>query len=131
MAEGSWFAGDVYRLTKGFPRSELFGLTMQLRRASVSVAANIAEGSSRSGKDRARFLEIAYGSLNEIATMLYIAKDQGFVSAADLAGSRAQVSEMCKMLSGLKRAVIDRDRAGCASDTTYRWQGLSPLTSHL
>jgi len=50
------FAGNVYGITKRFPKEELFGLTMQLRRASVSVAANIAEGASRvSGKDRARF----------------------------------------------------------------------------
>ena len=67
------FASLVYTITKGFPREELFGLTMQLRRAAVSVAANIAEGASRSsGRDRARFFEIV--------TMLHIAYGQRLVT---------------------------------------------------
>jgi four helix bundle protein len=101
------FAGLTYKITQSFPRCELFGLTMQLRRASVSVAANIAEGASRSsGKDQARFFEIAYGSLNEIVTMFYIAERQGFITPAQLVETRQEIGRMCRMLSGLRRKAI-------------------------
>ncbi len=101
------FAGVVYSATKSFPREELFGLAMQLRRASVSVAANIAEGTSRaSGKDQARFFEIAYGSLSEVVTMLHIASQQAFLSERELADISAQASDMCRMLSGLRRSAL-------------------------
>jgi len=61
------FAGTIYEVTKSCLREEQFGLTMQLRRACVSVAANISEGASRaSGKDQARFFEIAFGSLTKL-----------------------------------------------------------------
>ena len=101
------FAGLIYRLTKLFPRDEIFGLTSQLRRASVSIAANIAEGSSRSsGKDRARFFEIAYGSLNEVVTILHIAAEQGLVDGERLHHLKSDASDICKMLSGLKRSAV-------------------------
>jgi len=101
------FAGKVYKLTSAFPREEVFGITSQLRRACVSVAANVAEGSSRSsGKDQARFFEIAYGSLNEIATMFYIGQAQGLIGDDELADARAEILEMCKMLSGLRRSAL-------------------------
>ena len=103
------YARAIYDLTKPFPREELFGLTSQLRRAAVSVAANIAEGASRaSRKDQVRFFEIAYGSLNEIVTILHIARAQELVNGAQLAQFRRQASDMCKMLSGLKRSAADR-----------------------
>ena len=99
------FAKLVYQVTKDFPRDEVFGLTSQMRRASVSVAANIAEGSSRStGKDRARFVEIAYGSLCELATLFHIANSQDMVTQQQLEVARMDIAEMCRMLSGLKRA---------------------------
>lgn len=98
------FAGVVYKLTRGFPREELFGLTAQLRRASVSVAANIAEGASRSSqKDQSRFFEIAYGSLNEMVTLLQIASEQELISKDQMVCARLQISDMCRMLSGLRR----------------------------
>jgi four helix bundle protein len=101
------FAKVIYDMTDAFPRSELFGLTSQLRRAGVSVAANIAEGASRSSrKDQARFFEIAYGSLNEVATMLYIARMQEFVTEQELAAARKDILKMCKMLSGLRRTAL-------------------------
>jgi len=101
------FAGKVYELTSVFPREEVFGLTSQLRRACVSVAANVAEGSSRSsGKDQARFFEMAYGSLNEIATMLHIGRAQGLISDDELVDARSEILEMCKMLSGLRKSAL-------------------------
>lgn len=73
----------------------------------MSVAANIAEGSSRSsGKEQARFFEIAYGSVNEVATMLYIAYQQEFLANEELKAMRSQALEICRMLSGLRRSVV-------------------------
>ena len=104
------FAKLVYQITKAFPRDEVFGLTSQLRRASVSVAANIAEGSSRSsGRDRARFVEIAYGSLCEIATMLHIAASQDMVTQEQFDSVRSDISDMSRMLSGLKRSALGNE----------------------
>jgi four helix bundle protein len=74
-------SGEVYAVTKSFPRDELFGLTSQLRRAVVSVSANIAEGSGRnSDADFAHFLEMAYGSAMEVASLLYLAADAGHLT---------------------------------------------------
>jgi len=76
---------EVYCLTSKFPKEEMFGLTSQLRRASVSVSSNIAEGSGRnSDTDFAHFLEISYGSLMEVASQLFLALDQGYITQADL-----------------------------------------------
>ena len=67
---------DVYRMSGEFPREELFGLTSQLRRAAVSVPANIAEGFKRRGKaDKARFFNISQGSLEECRYYLILARD--------------------------------------------------------
>jgi four helix bundle protein len=74
----------VYRLTRKFPDEERFGLIPQMRRASVSVSSNIAEGCGRnSDKDFAHFLEQAYGSLMEVASQTYLGIDEEYVSAAD------------------------------------------------
>src|SRR3979411_2637522 len=71
----------VYRTTKEFQRLKMYGLTSQTNRAAVSVAANLAEGTSRqSRKDQAHFSEIAYGSLTELACLLILAKDVGVLS---------------------------------------------------
>lgn len=100
-------AAAIYKLTSGFPRQEAFGLVTQLRRAAVSVAANIAEGNLRStGRDKARFVEIAYGSMSEVATMLRIAQEVEYATASDLAPLRSEAAEISRMLSGLKRSVL-------------------------
>ena len=78
------FADTVYSVTKGFPSDERFGLTNQMRRAAVSVSANIAEGTSRSSRsDYARFVEIATGSLFEVVSQSVISKRLGLLSEAD------------------------------------------------
>lgn len=76
---------DIYSVTSDFPDAEKFGLTNQLRRASVSIPSNIAEGASRSsGKDFSRFLEIAIGSAYEVETQLLISSDLGFIDEQKL-----------------------------------------------
>ena len=76
------FCSKIYNETALFPPEEKFGLTNQLRRASVSITSNIAEGSSRSSnKEFARFLEIAIGSAYEVETQLLISVDLGFITS--------------------------------------------------
>ncbi|TBX69177.1 four helix bundle protein [Flavobacterium silvisoli] len=79
------FCSQIYSVTAHFPDSEKFGLTNQLRRASVSIPSNIAEGCSRiSNKEFSRFLEIAIGSVYEIETQLLIAFDLGYINQIEL-----------------------------------------------
>lgn len=74
----------VYRATESFPKVEQYGLTAQLRRAAVSIVANIAEGSAKRGKrEFRRYLDIALGSLAELRCLLQVARDLGYVSDED------------------------------------------------
>jgi four helix bundle protein len=100
------YAGTIYSVTRTFPEEERFGLTSQLRRSSVSISSNIAEGSSRSSRvDFNRFIEIAYGSLLESVSELRIAHKQKFISNSDLERIYKQAEELAKMLSGLRRTI--------------------------
>ncbi|MBI5384786.1 MAG: four helix bundle protein [Verrucomicrobia bacterium] len=100
------FADVIYSLTRGFPDSERFGLTSQMRRAAVSISSNIAEGSSRhSRNDYARFLEIATGSVFEVVSESVIGRRQGFLSEADYRRIYAAAEEQSRMLSGLRRSL--------------------------
>lgn len=74
------FKQAIYSATQSFPRQELFALTSQIRRASISVSSNIAEGSGRnSDRDFAHFLEQAYGSLMETASLLFLSLDEKLI----------------------------------------------------
>lgn len=74
----------IYKITKNFPKEEMFGLTSQIRRASVSIVSNIAEGYGRpTGKDRIKFFWIAYGSLLEAESQVLIAKDLGYIQGKE------------------------------------------------
>ncbi len=96
----------VYDLTAKFPDSERFGLTSQMRRAVVSVSANIAEGASRdSHVDYLRFLTIALGSLNEVEYFLLLSKDLGYLSVERYSQAFEQVRRVFASLHGLIKAV--------------------------
>lgn len=100
------FSNRIYRLTRGFPVDERFGLTQQMRRSAVSIAANIAEGSSRSSSnDFARFVEIAYGSLMETISHAAIAKQQEFLPDGDYRYLYDQAEKLGRMLTGLKKTL--------------------------
>lgn len=98
------FADSVYAITRSFPGDERFGLTSQMRRAAVSISSNIAEESSRSSKaDYARFVEIATGSVFEVVSQAFIARNQHFISLEDFHLIYAAAEEQSRMLSGLRR----------------------------
>jgi four helix bundle protein len=99
---------SVYSVTRAFPGDERFGLTNQMRRAAVSISSNIAEGSSRSSRpDFARFIELATGSLFEVVSQATIAKRQNFLSEADYNQLYAACEKQSKMLSGLRRSLLE------------------------
>jgi len=101
------YAKLIYTVTGKFPDGERFGLTSQLRRSAVSISANIAEGTSRStSRDFSRFTEIAYGSLMENISEAAIAREQGFLSAAEYAQLYQAAEKLARMLSGLRSSLL-------------------------
>ncbi len=100
------FVKDVYIVTTKFPRDELYGLTSQIKRSVVSVAANIAEGHGRSTTgDYIRFLNIAYGSLAETETHLVLANELGMLDKEKLNFLIEKSAEIGRMLNGLINAL--------------------------
>ena len=96
---------EIYRITKDFPNEEKFGLVPQMRRAVVSVPANIAEGFKRRGvKDKIHFYNISQGSLSELQYYLILVKDLGF--KVNLDKSSSLILEIGKMLNGLIIAIV-------------------------
>ena len=93
---------DVYQASKSFPRDEIYGLTSQMRRASVSIGANIAEGSCRRGDvDFARFLQMAAGSASEVEYHLLLARDLNLLEASDNQRLSEEAVEVKRMLASL------------------------------
>ena len=98
---------EIYRLTATFPDTERYGLTSQMRRAAVSVPANIAEGAARSGtKEFTYFLGIAAGSLSELDTLIEIAVKLGYL--ADGSGIQGQIDDAAGLVMGLSASLKRR-----------------------
>ncbi len=98
------FVLEVYRFTSTFPKSEIYGLAQQMRRAAVSIPANIAEGFTRRGKiDKARFMNLAESSLEESRYYLILAPDLGYGQTDHLMNSAEEVS---RLLNGYARAIL-------------------------
>jgi four helix bundle protein len=99
------FVLAIYRFTGSFPKSELYGLTSQLRRAAVSIAANIAEGFKRAGRiDKARFMNTSQGSVEECRYYLILAEDLGYGQTRELKSSLEEVS---KLLTSYRSAILN------------------------
>ena len=95
-------ATEIYRLTERFPKTEIYGLTSQLRRAAVSVPSNIAEGQGRLTKGEfCHFLGLARGSLLELETQLAISLDLKIVEQAEYERLQQMSEEVCRILNGL------------------------------
>lgn len=96
----------IYKVTADFPQSEQFGLTSQLRRAAISIPSNIAEGFGRgSNKDFKRFLEISRGSLFELQTQLFIAKELEYINNEIFDKINEQSREFERILVGFMRSL--------------------------
>ena len=104
------FVVDVYDATATFPVDERYGLTSQLRRAAVSIAANVAEGAGRgSDGDFLRFVRYSGGSASECRALLTLATDVGLMSPAAEAPLGATAARICRMLKGLEQAIQPSD----------------------
>jgi four helix bundle protein len=103
------FVKHIYNITRKFPDEEKFGLVSQLRRAGISIVSNIAEGSTRlTPKDKARFYQIAYGSLIEIIAQLIICKELNYISEDDIKSLKICHDEIANKLNSLHKKTIRR-----------------------
>ena len=96
---------SVYARSEKFPRTEMYGLTSQLRRAVISIPSNIAEGKAIGGQSYPRHLKIALGSVAELETQLELARRLNMLTESDAVGLIEQASEVGRMLVGLLNAL--------------------------
>jgi len=96
---------DVYRLTEHFPRTEVFGLSIQLRRGAASIATNLAEGCGRAQGEFGRFLQIAFGSACEVEYQLLLSRDLELITVDAYETVSAKLLEVKRMLHGLLKRV--------------------------
>ena len=100
-------ATEIYKITSKFPKDELFDMTSQMRRCSISISSNLAEGSGRSSiKDKARFTEIAFGSGLELLNQLVIAYDLNFITQNLYVEIRTKIQEVTYLLDALHKAQL-------------------------
>ena len=98
------FTVNLYKMTKGFPPDEKFGLTNQIRRASVSIESNISEGCGRnSDKEFSRFLNIAQGSAYEVRCQIFIARDLGYLDSNQSQFLTNKINEISRMINSLNQ----------------------------
>lgn len=97
---------EIYKITKDFPKEELFGLTSQIRQSAISIAANIVEGFARKGlKDKLRFYNISQGSVNEVDYLLFLSNDLNYSDTSDL---MKKTEEISRMLSSYISAIEEK-----------------------
>ena len=95
----------TYNLLRKFPAEERYAMCDQLRRASISISSNIAEGVNRySVKDKSHFIEMAYGSLMEVSSQMEIAEELGYITAEDRLSMDLLIEEVARLLSGLQNS---------------------------
>lgn len=97
---------EIYRVTKNFPKEEVYGLTSQMKRAASSIPMNIAEGCGRNtDKDFARFLVIAFGSANELEYQVILSTDLSYLDQEQSTTLLTELEEVKKMLNGLIKKI--------------------------
>ncbi len=100
---------EIYKITKLFPKEEVFGITSQMRRCSVSVASNLAEGSGRNSmKDKARFTEIAFGSALELLNQLILSFDFEYIEEQKYIEIREKITEVTVLINGLYKSQLPK-----------------------
>lgn len=104
------FVDSVYKITEGFPNNENFSLTSQFRRASTSIALNIAEGSGDTNAQFNRFLNIANGSIKECVVCSSIAKRLNYINNDTDYNNRLKLEELSKMTSSLQKYLKSNDK---------------------
>ena len=96
---------EIYELQRQFPKEEVYALGSQVRRAAVSITANIAEGCGRSSnKEKVHFIEIAFGSMTEVFSELLTAQDLGYLTEEAINNIRPHFSKLAKIISGLRKS---------------------------
>lgn len=111
------FSVEIYRFTEKFPKEERFGLTSQIRRAAVSIAANISEGAGRkSNKDFLRFLSMAQGSASELETEVLIAHRLGYFDEREFKEIRDKLDDIGRMITGLCRYIEQKATSTTIND---------------
>lgn len=104
--KGRTLVSRIYQASSQFPQTEMYGLTSQIRRAAISIPSNLAEGSAKgSTREFMRFIGIAYGSLAEVETQLFLASDLSFITASEREALLEETSELGRMLNGLLRSL--------------------------
>ena len=98
------FTVNLYKITKDFPSDEKFGLTNQIRRATVSIESNISEGCGRNGdKEFSRFLDIAQGSAYEVKCQIFISRDLGYLDSSKSQLLTDKINEVSRMINALNQ----------------------------
>lgn len=107
--EAKALSKEIYRITKIFPEGEKFGLTSQLKRASISICSNIAEGSARNtNKDKAYFTSLAFGSAMEVLNQIIIAHELGLINLEEYTSIRLKIESVTNKLNALRKYQINK-----------------------
>lgn len=123
---------EIYTITKSFPKEELYTLTAQLRRAAISIPANIAEGrAKRTTRDFMRFINIAAGSTAEIETHILISERLGYLSSTQTQQFLENIDHIGRMLNRLHTSLESKSNVGSKSLALVQMENPEPRTSNL